>query len=249
MRTIKRNRRLFFTNFLNATGDIPVLTITDSDQSTLMVFISTGLIGSLSVGQSVKYQYDDIIILGTINKISPSTVPNTTVLLISHSGLSLVQRGGAAQMGDIAGGTLSITSSMATNDITATSLSIQSNSPVVSSPVVSSPVISSPAPIDKSSYTQIIDTNGNLRYIPPDSLQVFVPDESIIAQVISDPTGQVKSVIPAAVPSENNLGIITPQAQTSTQPVQGNVPKTINASSIILFLVLGGIALWGINKI
>ena len=74
--------------------------------------------------------------------------------------------------------------------------------------------------------------------------QALETDDSGNSQILS--TAPIGSAVQSS-DSEDSSGMIIP----STQPqVQGlSVPKMINASSIILFLVLGGVALWGINKL
>jgi hypothetical protein len=102
---------------------------------------------------------------------------------------------------------------------------------------------------NKIIYNQMMITGGSVS--KQSIASQVIPDVSQAAMAPATQVSNIDTITGDAVDSsatpdgEVSAGMIVP----STQPVQDITPKTINSSSVILLLLLGGVALFGFNKV
>jgi hypothetical protein len=269
--SIFQRRHIIRENYRNATGDISVLQVLGPyPDGTIAIWVfNRNLTPGFVIGSNITYTYGSLVISGNIVKIGKDNGEDPLAMIYIQDYSHQVTKA-------IMGGTVSLTSASASSYVVSPSPVITaftdlntSASPVVSQlssfnlQPLSAPVevaggvaatkidaystqFDPSTGITKTVYNpvvaaSVIDSAGNV------SFPLLTPDPvapTLVTSHVDTITG-AQSDVPISSDTEMSAGMIVP----STQPAPVNVPKTINSSSIILFLVLGGVALWGINKV
>jgi hypothetical protein len=248
MRALRR-----YGHFRNASGDMPVRYIAYSQPGVASIIVQ-GKPADLpiTVGQSVVYQNGATSISGNIKGTQYDNMSNETHVLMNYVG---------AAIEGMNGGILTI-GSVATPD----SFAVTAQAPIVWGPT---DVSADGAMVIPKGYTALLDVNGNTRLLAntldPASLLVqdaiaagtiitpdspFAPPSPAGSNVIVSDTkgfGWGDEAVPQADVKSQGAGMIVPDTQGLTQPL--STAKTINASSIALVLILGGVAIFGLSKL